>query len=114
MIKNGELDFPKSGFKFIKELKRYFNAKGKDLDIVIINAKSFESKMKKLYKKAVYVKMPDYALPRWNHTELYSYSELVRIEERSNSKIVFYMYSKHEVDIKDLMQYLLIEAEYEE
>lgn len=107
-------DFPKSGSKLIKELKKYFNSQGLDLDAVIINAKSFESKMKKLNKKAVYVKMPDYALESWNQSELYPYSELVKIEDRSNSKVVFYMYSKHEVDVKGLMQYLLVEAEFED
>lgn len=113
-IQSGKMHFPKSGTKLIKELKKYFNSKGKDLDIVIINTSSFESKLKKLNKKAVYVKMPDYALDRWNHSCLYSYSELVNIDDHSNSREVFYMYSKHKVDTKDLVSYLLLEANFED
>lgn len=80
--------------------------------MVIIYTQSFESKLAKLNKKSVRVKMPDYALDRWKKSQLYSYSELVDIQNRPNRQPLFYMYSKHQIDIKNFVTYLLTEAEF--
>lgn len=111
-IQNGTIDFPQSGFKLVNALKIYFDRNHMDLDIVIIYTQSFESKLTKLNKKSVRVNMPDYALDRWRKSTLYSYSELVNIQNHPNYQPLFYMYSKHKIDIKDFMTYLLTEAKF--
>lgn len=110
-MRSGEIYLTKIGIKFIEALKVFFNQQKKELDVAIICTESFVSKLKKLNKKAVYVEMPDYALERWKHSNIYSYSELVDIQNNSNYKTVFYLYSKHKVNTKDLVTYLLTEAD---
>lgn len=41
------------------------------------------------------------------------YSESVEIESKSQSDKIFYMYSKHRIDIKDFVTYLLVEADFD-
>lgn len=108
--------YPQDGKRFLRALKEYFDRIGRELDIVIINTTSFVSKMRKLNKKAVYVEMPDYAPEGWNHSRLYSYSELVDVEDGNKGSKkpgkMFYMYSKWEIDVKDFVTYLLDEADF--
>lgn len=109
-------NYPINGKKFLEALKKYFDKIGKELDIVIINAISFVSKMRKLNKKNVYVEMPEYAPDSFKHVPLYSYSELVDVENGNKDKMridkMFYMYSKHKnIDVKDFVTYLLDEAD---
>lgn len=113
-IVSDEIEFPELGSRLIKAIKSYFDDQKKDLDIVIINTTSFESRMKKLNKKAVYVEMPDYALDSWKHRTLYSYSDLVDInrENGNSKKTIFYMYSKHRINVKEFITYLLQKADF--
>ncbi len=105
-------NYPSNGKKFLEALKKYFDSIKKELDIVIINTSSFVSKMRKLNKKNVYVEMPEYAPDSFAHSPLYSYSELVDVENgnKENTKM-FYMYSKCKINVKDFVSYLLDEAE---
>lgn len=113
-VENGEMRYPSSGWQLIQNLKTYFDRKQQELDIVIISTTGFESKMKKLNRKDVYVEMPDYALDKWNHSRLYSYSDLVKIKEDSENKPIFYFYSKNKVNTKELVTFLLTEAVFED
>lgn len=114
-IKSEGSDFPQEGLCLINVIKSYFDEIKKDMDIVIINTTSFESRMKKLNKKSVYVEMPDYAPDSWKHHTLYSYSDLVDVDQKGeNAKnTLFYMYSKHRINVKDFITYLLQEADYD-
>ena len=108
-------NYPLNGKKFLEALKKYFNGIGKELDIVIINTTSFVSKMRKLNKKNVYVEMPEYAPDSYGLPPLYSYSDLVDVEngnkEKARPEKMFYIYSKWKINIKDFVTYLLDKAE---
>lgn len=108
-------NYPLNGKKFLEALYKYFNGMGKELDIVIINTTSFVSKMRKLNKKNVYVEMPEYAPDSYGLSSLYSYSDLVDVEngnkEKARPEKMFYIYSKWKINIKDFVTYLLDKAE---
>ena len=97
---------------FIDAIREYFRKIKKPMDIAILTTRSFSSKMKKLNANSLQVEMPDYNFRE--EQKIYSYSDLFQIDDTSTDKMIFYIYSHHEIDIKDFLSYLFDEADFEE
>lgn len=101
---------PSSAQPLINTLQTFFKNNGIEFDIAIISTTSFETKLGKLKRKNFLVEMPDYKLDGWNQNEnLYSYADLVSIEE-SKGHPMFYLYSKQNIDVKKLINFLFNQA----
>jgi len=105
-------NMPIAGRRFLNTIRDYFRSIGKPMDIAILTARSFSSKIKKLNKNSVNVLMPDYN--PYEERRIYSYSELVNVEDTSSDKMIFYIYSKHDVDTKHFITYLFNEGKFED
>ena len=97
---------------FIDAIREYFRKIEKPMDIAILTTRSFSSKMKKLNANSLQVEMPDNDIR--DHQKIYSYSDLFQIDDTSTDKMIFYIYSHHEIDANDFLSYLFDEAEFEE
>lgn len=98
-----------AGRIFLGAVKQYFDQLGKPMDIAILTARSFASKIKKLNTNSLQVVMPAHLSDR----TLYEYSKLLHVEDSSSDKVIFYLYSHHRIEAKDFIDFLFEKAKFE-
>ena len=112
-ITTNKIKLAHAGKKFVEILNNYFSKNNKDFDIVILPISGFTSGLYKLENASIKIKMPDFA-KKENEQLYYQYSELNTVKPKETAEELFYLYvnKDSEIDTKDLISYLLNQANF--